>query len=100
VTAPRSDGLPGGISHSVTNRFSEGWTLVSAVDPGSREDLCNYLEFHPPWTRDSLDPVSWGRGDAQVSQQGMKPAGRDRGFSTEGFPFISIYVQLLTLVVT
>jgi hypothetical protein len=30
----------------------------------------------------------------------MKPAGRDQGFSTEGFPFISIFVQLLTLVVT
>jgi hypothetical protein len=35
-----------------------------------------------------------------VSQQGTKPAGRDRGFSAEGFPFISIFVQLLTLVVT
>jgi hypothetical protein len=28
------------------------------------------------------------------------PAGRDRGFSAEGFPFVSISVQLLTLVVT
>jgi hypothetical protein len=35
-----------------------------------------------------------------VSQQGTKPTGRDRGFSTEGFPFISISVQFLTLVVT
>jgi hypothetical protein len=30
----------------------------------------------------------------------MMPAGRDRGFSAEGFPFVSISVQLLTLVVT
>jgi hypothetical protein len=35
-----------------------------------------------------------------VSQQGTKPTGRDRGFSTEGFPLVSIFVQLLTLVVT
>jgi hypothetical protein len=35
-----------------------------------------------------------------VSQLGTKPAGRDWGFSTEGFPLISISVQLLTLVVT
>jgi hypothetical protein len=47
-----------------------------------------------------LDLVSWGRGDAQVSQWGTKPAGRDRCFSTEGFPFISISIQLLALVVT
>jgi hypothetical protein len=35
-----------------------------------------------------------------VSQQGTKPAGRDWGFSTEGFPLINISVQLLALVVT
>jgi hypothetical protein len=49
---------------------------------------------------DSLDQVSWDRGDAQVSQWSMKPAGRDRGFSTKGLPFISISVQLLALIVT
>jgi hypothetical protein len=50
--------------------------------------------------RDSLDSVSWGGGDAQVSQQGTKPASRDWGFNTEGFPLVSISVQLLALVVT
>jgi hypothetical protein len=35
-----------------------------------------------------------------VSQQGTKLADRDRGFSTEGFPFTNISVQLLALVVT
>jgi hypothetical protein len=35
-----------------------------------------------------------------VSQQGTKPAGRDWGFSTEGFPFIGISIQLLALIVT
>jgi hypothetical protein len=30
----------------------------------------------------------------------MKPVDRDRGFSTEGFLFVSITVQLLTLVAT
>jgi hypothetical protein len=82
-TALRSDGLPGGISHSITDRCSEGWPLVPAEDPRSGEDLCNCLEFHLPWTQDSLDPVSWGGGDAQVSQQGTKPAGGDQSFSTE-----------------
>jgi hypothetical protein len=98
--APRSDGLPGGISHNITNRCSEGWPLVPAEDPRFGEDLCNCLEFYLPSTRDSLDPVSWGGGDAQVSQQGTKPAGGDRGFSTEGFHFVSISVQLFALVVT
>jgi hypothetical protein len=98
--APRSDGLPGGISHSITDRCSKGWPLVPTEDPGSREDLYDCLEFHPPWMRDSLDLVSWGGGDSQVSQQGTKPAGRDRGFSTEGFPFFSFYVQLVTLAIT
>jgi hypothetical protein len=97
--APRSDGLPGSISHSITDRCSEGWPLVLAQDPEPREDLCNYLEFHLSWTRDSLDPVSWGGCDAQVSQQSIKPAGGDRSFSTKGFPFVSISIQLLTQVV-
>jgi hypothetical protein len=35
-----------------------------------------------------------------VSQQGTKPTGRDQGFSTEGFPFVGISVQLLALVAT
>jgi hypothetical protein len=62
--APRSDGLPGSISHNITDRCSKGWPLVPVEDPGSRKDLYNCLEFHPPWTQDSLDPVSWGGGDA------------------------------------
>jgi hypothetical protein len=56
--APRSDGLLGGISHNITDRCSEGWPLVPAEDPGSGEDLCNCLEFHPPWMWDSLDLVA------------------------------------------
>jgi hypothetical protein len=52
--APGSDGLPGGINHTITDRCSEGWPLVPAEDPGPEEDLYNYLEFQPPWTRDSL----------------------------------------------
>jgi hypothetical protein len=74
-------------------------SLIDALDPGAREDLCNYHEFHLPSTRDSLDPVSWGGGDAQVSQQSMNPTNGDWGFNTEGFPFISISIPLLTIVV-
>jgi hypothetical protein len=68
ATALRSDGLPGGISHSITDRCSKGWPLVPVEDPRSGEDLCNGFEFHPSWTHDSLDLVSSGGGDAQVSQ--------------------------------
>jgi hypothetical protein len=96
----RSDDLLGSICHSITDRCSEGWPLVPVEDPGSREDLCNCLEFLLPWMRDSLDLVSWGGGDAQVSQRGTKPTGRDRGFHIEGFPFISINIQILALIVT
>jgi hypothetical protein len=83
ATALRSDGLPGGISHNITDRCSEGWPLVLIEDHGPEEDLCKCLEFHQPWTWDSLAPVSWDGGDAQVSQLSTKPAGGDRGFSTE-----------------
>jgi hypothetical protein len=35
ATAPGSDDLPGGISHNITDRCSEGWPLVPAKDLGS-----------------------------------------------------------------
>jgi hypothetical protein len=54
---PRGDGLPGGISHSVAARGHESWSLVSTEDFGSKEDLGNGFELHPPWTRDILDLV-------------------------------------------
>jgi hypothetical protein len=63
---PRSDGLPGGVSHSVTMRRSESWPLMPTEDPGPKEDLGDGLELHPSWTRDFLDPISEGGGDAQV----------------------------------
>jgi hypothetical protein len=31
--APRSDGMPGGVSHIITDRCSEGWPLVRVEDP-------------------------------------------------------------------
>jgi hypothetical protein len=48
---------------------------------------------------DSLDPVSGGGDDAQVSQQSTKPADGDRSFSPEGLHPLSIFVHLLTLCV-
>jgi hypothetical protein len=98
--AQRRDGLPGGVSHNITDRFSEGWPLVPAEDLGPREDLYDGFEFQTPWAWDSLDLVSWGEGDAQVSQQSTKPTGGDWSYSTEGFPLVSISVQFLALVVT
>jgi hypothetical protein len=100
LTALISDGLTGGVSHNITDRSSEGCPLVPAEDPGPGEDLCNDFECHPPWTRDSLDSVSRGGGDAQVSQQSTKPIGGYQSFSTEGFPLVSISVHLLNLIVT
>jgi hypothetical protein len=99
VTAPRSDGPPGDVNHSITRRCSEGWPLVPAEDPRPEEDLYNGLEFHPPWTRNSLDLISWGGGETHVSQQIMKPVGGDRSFRPKGLHLLSIFVQLLTLCV-
>jgi hypothetical protein len=48
ATDPRCDGLPGGISNSITARGPESGSLVSAEDSGSEENLCDGIEFHPP----------------------------------------------------
>jgi hypothetical protein len=48
ATDPRCDGLPGGIGNSIVARSPEGWSLVSAEDPGSEENLCDDLELYPP----------------------------------------------------
>jgi hypothetical protein len=45
---PRCDVLPGGISNSIAVRSPESWSLVSAEDSGSEENLCDGLELHPP----------------------------------------------------
>jgi hypothetical protein len=92
---PRCDGLPGGIDNSIAARSPKGWSLVSAEDPGSEENLCDGLELHSPWTRDFLDPVPGSGGDAQVLQQSSKPAGEGRRFSSEGLHLVSISVHLL-----
>jgi hypothetical protein len=72
---------------------------VPAEDPGPGDDLCDGFEFHLPWMRDSLDLVSGGGGDAQVSQQSMKPTSGDWSFSPEGLHLLSISVHLLALCV-
>jgi hypothetical protein len=36
------------------------------------EDLHGASELHVPWPGDTLDPVLWGPGDAQLKQQTMK----------------------------
>jgi hypothetical protein len=78
-------------------RGPESWSLVSAQDSGSEEDLCDDFEFHPPWTRDLLDPVPRGGGDAQVLQQSSKPAGEDWRFGLKGLHLVHILVHLLIL---
>jgi hypothetical protein len=57
--APRSDGLPGGISHNITDRCSKGCPLVPTENPGPREDLCDGLEFHPPGRGTPLIRYLW-----------------------------------------
>jgi hypothetical protein len=58
------------------------------------------IEFCQPWTWNSLDPVSWGGGDAQVSQQSLKPTGGGCSLSPEGLHLLGVSVQLLALCVT
>jgi hypothetical protein len=48
ATDPQCDGLPGSISNSIATRSPESWSLGSAEDSGSEENLCNGLELHPP----------------------------------------------------
>jgi hypothetical protein len=48
ATDPQCDGLLGGISNSIAARSLESWSLVSAEDSGSKENLCDALELHPP----------------------------------------------------
>jgi hypothetical protein len=92
VTATRSDGLPGDVSHIITDRCSKGSPLVPAEDSVPGEDLCDSLEFHLPWMRDSLDPISWGKGDSQVSKQSLKPAGGVQSFSPKGLHLLNVSI--------
>jgi hypothetical protein len=92
---PWCDGLPGGIGNSIAAWSPKGWSLVSAEDPGSEENLCDGLELYSPWTRDILDPVPRSGGDAQVFQQSLKPAGEDRRLGPKGLHLVSISVYLL-----
>jgi hypothetical protein len=48
ATAPRCDGPSGNISNSITVRSPESWSLVLAEDFGSKENLYDGLEVHPP----------------------------------------------------
>jgi hypothetical protein len=97
---PQCDGLPGGIGNNIAVRGPESWSLVSAKDSGSEENLCGGFELHPPWTRDFLDPVPGSGGDAQVFQQSSKPASENWSFDPEGLHLIRISVHLLILGVT
>jgi hypothetical protein len=97
TTDPQCDGLPGGISNSVAARGPESWSLVSAKDSRSEEDLCDGFELHLPWMWDFLYPVLGGGGDVQVLQQSLKPADEDWSFGPEGLHLIRILVHLLIL---
>jgi hypothetical protein len=81
-------------------RGPESWSLVSAKDSGSEEDLYDGFELHPPLMWDFLDPVPGGGGDAQVLQQSSKPTGEDWSFGPEGLHLIRISVHLLIPGVT
>jgi hypothetical protein len=100
ATDPQCDGLPGGIGNSIAVRGPESWSLVLAEDSGSKENLYDGFELHPPWTRDFLDPVPGSGGDAQVFQQSSKSTGENWSFDLEGLHLICISVHLLILSVT
>jgi hypothetical protein len=48
ATDPRCDGLLGGIGNIIAARGPKSGSLVSAVDSGSEEKLCDGFELHPP----------------------------------------------------
>jgi hypothetical protein len=97
ATDPPCDGLPGGIGNNIATRGPESWSLVSAEDSGSEENLCDGFELHPSWTWDFLDPVPGSGGDAQMFQQSSKPAGENWSFDPEGLHLICISIHLLVL---
>jgi hypothetical protein len=70
---------------------------MSTEDSGSEKDFYNGFKLHPPWTRDFLDLVPGGGGDAQVLQQSLKPAGENWSFGSEGLHLIRISIHLLVL---
>jgi hypothetical protein len=97
ATDPRCDGLSGGIGNSIIARGPENWSLVSAEDSRSKENVCDRFKLHPPWTRDLLDPVPGGGGDAQMLHQSSKLASENWSFDPEGLHLIRISVHLLVL---
>jgi hypothetical protein len=94
---PRCDGLPSGIGNIIAVRGPKSWSLVSVEDSGSKENLYDGFELHPPLTRDLLNLVPGGGGDAQVLQQSSKPTGENWSFDPEGLHLIRILVHLLIL---
>jgi hypothetical protein len=88
ATDPRCNGLLGGIGNSIAMRGPESWSLVSAEDSGSEENLYDDFALHPPWTQDFLDPVPRSGGD---------PAGENWSFDPEGLHLIRISIHLLVL---
>jgi hypothetical protein len=94
---PRCDGQPGGIDNSIAVRGPESQSLVSAEDSGSKENLYDGFELHPPWMQYFLDPIHGSDGDAQVFQQSSKPAGENWSFDPKGLHLIHISVYLLVL---
>jgi hypothetical protein len=54
ATDPQCDGLPGGISNSIDARSPESWSLVSAEDSGSEENLWTALNSTYPELQTSL----------------------------------------------
>jgi hypothetical protein len=97
---PWCDGLLGDIGNCITVRGPKSWSLVSAEDSGSEENLCDGFKLHPPWMWDFLDLVPGSSGDAQVFQQSPKPTGEDQSFGPEGLHLICISVHLFVLGVT
>jgi hypothetical protein len=93
----RCDGLLGYIGNSIAARGPKSWSLVSAEDSGSEENLCDGFELHPPWMRDFLDPVPRSGGDAEVLQQSSKPTSENWSFDPDGLHLIRISVHLLVL---
>jgi hypothetical protein len=74
---PRGDGRPGSSGNNIAVRGPESWSLMSAEDSRSEENLYDGFELHPPWTRDFLVPVPRSGGNAQVFQQSSMPAGEN-----------------------
>jgi hypothetical protein len=98
-SAVGGDRLPCSVSYCILVGGPEGWSLVSAEDIGSTDDLHDCLVLFSARARNSFDSEFWRSGDVDVVQQIPQSASGNRGFISKSFDLIGIVEYLVLLSV-